>query len=447
MLRTMPPDDLPMVAGHNTQTIEAPINQIVTRRSLAAIEGDILSDSSDDEEASVHSDVDDRPGNPLDEASVSSDDDDSVVVENLAAENEQQANDQQANDNGSAEDDNNQKTLLEVLRSLEFKYQERESTVGYNWVGTEQRQKSMYLGGEGLRPGIWQTFSTPFECFQRCGGMTNQMVSNLTSSTNAYYHSHLKLRHASRNGYYHSQRWKDVTIQEMYRFLGILLKMSLNPVDGGGYTAYFQTTNVTYNLGPDVPPVEIEDSRGFAVKYMTLNRFRQIRGAFHPENKVAAAGGGDKCYQFRTLLNQLNETSRKTFFVPKDMAFDEGGVGCRSRMCPVRQFNKDKPQRFRVDFFIMASSSSYAILHLDVYQGANATNSYIRPSIHRFPTTMKAVLNVCYGLGLNKETQGMHHISMDNGIWPHNLRSFFENGSIVSLLQRFVPIDSDGTSR
>ena len=124
--------------------------------------------------------------------------------------------------------------------------------------------------------------------------------------------------------------------------------MSLNPVDGGGYTAYFQTNNVTYNLGPDVPPVEIEDSRGFAVKHMTLNRFRQIRGAFHPENKVAAAGGGDKCYQFRTLLNQLNETSRKTFFVPKDMAFDEGGVGCRSRMCPVRQFNKDKPQKFRV---------------------------------------------------------------------------------------------------
>ena len=221
ILRTMPPDDSPMVAGHNTQTNEAPTNRIVTRRSLAANEGDILSDLSDDEEASVHSDVDDRLGNPLDEASVSSDDDDSVVVKDLAAENEQRANEQQANDNGSAEDDNNQKTLLEVLRSLEFKYQERESTVGYNWVGTEQRQKSMYLGGEGLRPGIWQTFSTPFECFQRCGGMTNQMVSNLTSSTNAYYHSHLKLRHASRNGYYHSQRWKDVTIQEMYRFLGI----------------------------------------------------------------------------------------------------------------------------------------------------------------------------------------------------------------------------------
>ena len=27
---------------------------------------------------------------------------------------------------------------------------------------------------------------------------------------------------------------------------------------------------------------------------------------------------------------------------------------------------------------------------------------------------MKAVLNACYGLGLHKETQGMHHISMDN---------------------------------
>ena len=96
------------------------------------------------------------------------------------------------------------------------------------------------------------------------------------------------------------------------------------------------------------------------------------------------------------------------------MAFDEGGVGIRSRHCPVRQFNKDKPQKFRVDFFIMASSANYAILHLHVYQGKNATNSNIRPSIHKFSTTMKAVLNACYALGLHKETEGMHHISMDN---------------------------------
>ena len=161
MLRTVPPDDSPMVAGHNTQTNEAPTNRIVTRRSLAANEGDILSDSSDNKEASVHSDADDRPGNPLDEASVSSDDNDSVVVENLAAENEQRANEQQANDNGSAEDNNNQKTLLEVLRSLEFKYQERESTVGYNWVGTEQRQKSMYLGGKDYDQEFGKRFLRP----------------------------------------------------------------------------------------------------------------------------------------------------------------------------------------------------------------------------------------------------------------------------------------------
>ena len=254
------------------------------------------------------------------------------------------------NNNGSTEDGANKTTLLETLHNLQFKYQERESSTGSEWIGSDQRHRSMYTGRDGLRPGVGQSFATPFECFHRCGGLTDQMVANLTAGTNQYYHSHLKLRHANRNGYNHSQRWQDVTIQEMYRFLGLLLMMSLKPVDGGGYTAYFQTTNVTYNVGPGVPPIEIDDSCGFVVKYMTLNRFRQIRGAFHPENKVAAAGGGDKCYQLRTVLNQLNKTSRKTFFVPQDMAFDEGGVGCRSTQCPVRQFNKDKPQKFRVDF-------------------------------------------------------------------------------------------------
>ena len=50
------------------------------------------------------------------------------------------------------------------------------------------------------------------------------------------------------------------------------------------------------------------------------------------------------------------------------MTFDEGGVASRSRMNPVRQYNKDKPNKFRVDFFVLANNSpgKYFIVHLDV---------------------------------------------------------------------------------
>ena len=62
----------------------------------------------------------------------------------------------------------------------------------------------------------------------------------------------------------------------------------------------------------------------------------------------------------------------------------------------------------------MASSRSYAILHIDVYQGKNATNSYIREEAKKLPTTMKAVVNACYALELHKGTNGFRHLFMDN---------------------------------
>jgi hypothetical protein len=87
------------------------------------------------------------------------------------------------------------------------------------------------------------------------------------------------------------------------------------------------------------------------------------------------------------------------------LSFDEGGVGCRSRYCPVRQYNKDKPQKFRVDFFICADSKEYFILHLDIYQGKNTANIGIHDSIVNLPTTQKAVVNALHALGLHLSTE------------------------------------------
>ena len=75
------------------------------------------------------------------------------------------------------------------------------------------------------------------------------------------------------------------------------------------------------------------------------------------------------------------------------MTFDEGGVGCCSRFCPVRHYNKDKPQKFRVDFFILSDASIYCILHFDVYQCKNDKNILVDPDLHCLATTQKAVMN------------------------------------------------------
>jgi hypothetical protein len=164
------------------------------------------------------------------------------------------------------------------------------------------------------------------------------------------------------------------------------------------------------NPGGNATPIEITGSAGFArSEFMRLEKFQQIRGAFHPEEKVTGLVGGDKCYQIRHIINMLNAASKKSFQLPHDLSFDEGGVGCGSKYCPVRQYNKNKPQKFRVYFFfICADSQEYFILHLDVYQGQNATNIGISEQLTSLPMTQKAVAsNVLHSLGTHNVVDGI----------------------------------------
>jgi len=209
----------------------------------------------------------------------------------------------------------------------------------------------------------------------------------------------------------------------MYRFLGILLRISLNPVDGGGYTSYFSDRDFCIRLS-SIPHDErsIPGTRGFVSMLepeyrMSLNRFKQIRGAFHPEDKALANGSSDKCYMLRNAMNELNAASCRNYVPEANLAFDEGGIACRSRYCPVRQYNKDKPDKFRVDFFILAGSVSHIIYHIDVYQGRNAANIGICEEFVNLPTTMKAVLNAVYQSNIGEggsDVGGYRVVSLDN---------------------------------
>ena len=68
----------------------------------------------------------------------------------------------------------------------------------------------------------------------------------------------------------------------------------------------------------------------------------------------------------------------------------------------------DKPDPYRVDFFVLANHpptnmenlrTGYPVLHVDVYQGANAMKVNIDERAAALPTTMRAVVNAVYKLG------------------------------------------------
>ena len=86
----------------------------------------------------------------------------------------------------------------------------------------------------------------------------------------------------------------------------------------------------------------------------------------------------------------------------------------RSRYCPVRQYNKDKPNKYRVDFFILADAKYYFIYHLDVYQGKNRNNIDVHEEAKKLPTTQKAVANAILKSEIANDPHGSRHLYMDN---------------------------------
>ena len=78
---------------------------------------------------------------------------------------------------------------------------------------------------------------------------------------------------------------------------------------------------------------------------MDLRRFKIIRKAFHPEDRIARACG-DKCYQIRHLLRNFKSAAKASFIPGRNISFDDGGIGSRHRLNPVRMYNGSKPQKF-----------------------------------------------------------------------------------------------------
>jgi hypothetical protein len=100
--------------------------------------------------------------------------------------------------------------------------------------------------------------------------------------------------------------WKDITEQEMYQFFGALLRSSLQPVDSGGYAAYFRSTNLQVEVH-NGHTIEVPGTSGFMShlpeKYrMTMNRFKQLSGAYHPEDQELGNSTEDSDSESRSIL-------------------------------------------------------------------------------------------------------------------------------------------------
>ncbi len=99
---------------------------------------------------------------------------------------------------------------------------------------------------------------------------------------------------------------------------------------------------------------KIKDYPSWTQWYVSYSRFIQIHAAFHPESGTNQEG--DKCHQLKNEIKHLNKIAMCTFVPVKKISFDEGGKASKSNYNSVRQYNKSKLDKYRIDFL-------YLIMH------------------------------------------------------------------------------------
>ena len=175
-------------------------------------------------------------------------------------------------------------------------------------------------------------------CLEVCSGMDYQFFERIAAHSNEYARIHMNT-----NGQYAGSNWSNITVEEMVRFLGIILKMSINNRELGGYASYFANRK-SVNLGRRYY-VELNDYPAWADQGMSLHSFKQICTSIHPE--IGTSIIGDKCHQLRHVLNTFNQACQ-WMFTNLDMIFSGVGLllGQGSILFVSTTNNKYKLQKF-----------------------------------------------------------------------------------------------------
>jgi hypothetical protein len=159
-----------------------------------------------------------------------------------------------------------------------------------------------YNGETGLKRGIANTFDTPFGCLKRVGGADEAFWRRVTANSNKYARRNLTI---GVNGlpYFAGSQWTDITVQEMIRAHGIMLRISCEPRALGGYHSYFCQSDLSFQVSEN-RHIQCPGFNGWAANYMSKRRFKQVCAAMHPED---IRKDDDKCYQIRHALRVLNQ--------------------------------------------------------------------------------------------------------------------------------------------
>ena len=155
------------------------------------------------------------------------------------------------------------------------------------------------------------------------------------------------------------QGWVDVGVQELRAWLGIKIYMGLKPLPAR--RDYWSRSEELFNCRI-IPSV------------MTMRRWEAIMRCLHltdneklERNRTSL--NFDKIGKVRMLLNHFVKTSQELYNLEREVTVDELINPYKGKYCNFRQFMRDKPVRFGLKLWCLASSKSRYVYNLNVFLG------------------------------------------------------------------------------
>ncbi|XP_058792504.1 piggyBac transposable element-derived protein 4-like [Phymastichus coffea] len=222
--------------------------------------------------------------------------------------------------------------------------------------------------------------------------VTNELVNEIVIETNNY--AAKKLDGKTLSPYSIWRNWRNVTIEEMWAFIGVIINMGTMPL--ANLQEYWSRSDVSY-----IP---------FYSNKFTRDRFNQIFWMLHLKTiQRQDAGPRTRLQLVSCFLDYINSKFLNYFTPGREICVDESTIKFKGRVSFIT-YNPKKPTKWGIRVYTMADSTTGYICGILPYYGSLTTDSLIR---HDLPVSTRIPLHL-YSMLLEKlpGAQG-HHMFTD----------------------------------
>ncbi|KAJ8356795.1 hypothetical protein SKAU_G00195890 [Synaphobranchus kaupii] len=145
--------------------------------------------------------------------------------------------------------------------------------------------------------------------------------------------------------------WTEVTLDEFYRFMGLLIYMGFTHLPD--MSRYWGTNSL---------------QGSWARAFMSRNRFKSLLAALHIVDP-ATEDNQDRLAKLRYLLDHLKEKCKELFQPKQNLSVDECMVKTKGRT-GFKQYMDNKPNSWGFKLWVIAASDSGYTLDFNVYTGS-----------------------------------------------------------------------------